>query len=144
MAKLNRLDAAALAALKEVYHKGGHDIEVCKALKLKYKEFTKLYDNDADFAELIDLGRLYARAWWYEQGRINVDNKNFNTTLWAFQMKNLHGWAEKSESLVTDTGEPKDLKEAKAQLEKAFPGIARLLDPDMTYAEELEKTSGTH
>ena len=142
MAKLSRLDKEMLDRLKEVYHSGGQDIEVCKALGISLKEFNYHYEQSEDFAELIDMGRLYAKAWWHEQGRKNIQNTKFNTTLWSFHMKNLYGWADKTESVTMSRDEPETLDEAYQELKKLMPGTLKKLFPGLTEAEILEKTSG--
>jgi hypothetical protein len=147
MAKLTKLEAEHFEKIKEVYHHGGHDIEVCKALGITLRNLDTLYNASDTFADFIDMGRLYSRAWWYEQGRKNIENTKFNTTMYSFQMKNLHGWADKSEQVVTDNSEPKSLDEAASTLKKMFPEILRMIDPEyanLTEAQLLERTSGVN
>lgn len=108
------------------YKEGASDIEVCDVLGISKSTFDQQYANNSTFRELVDLGRLASTAFWYRTGRKNLTNRQFNTTLWAFNMKNRYGWAEKSESTSTTTPvEQKSLDELKSEVLKRLPGILK-------------------
>lgn len=116
-----------------LYQEGASDVEICKLLKLTQPKFDKLYAESEAFAAIIDWGRTLSTAWWYQTLRTNIKNKAFNTVLFNFAMKNLHGWADKVESTsTTDEGKSADKLRSELQalvkkLEDKDPGIVRTL-----------------
>jgi len=50
------------------------------------KECVELYK---DFQETIRQGEAASQSWWEEKGRKNLDNREFNTALYNFNMKNM-------------------------------------------------------
>lgn len=84
--------------VKEEYEQGASDVEVCKVLNITMTEFDNYYASNANFARLIDIGRMMSKAWWYSQGRKALANKEFNSPVWNFNMKNRFGWADKTEN----------------------------------------------
>lgn len=50
------------------------------------EECVELYK---DFQETIGRGELASQSWWEEKGRKNIDNREFNTPLYNFNMKNM-------------------------------------------------------
>ena len=103
---LERLDASPdwRKTLLKLYKIGASDREVMCELKLSRGAWAELYQNplDCDFQELVELGRLWAHAWWETQGRENLLNNKFQTALYTIQMKNRFGWSEKSEQSMTN------------------------------------------
>jgi hypothetical protein len=83
--------------LVRLYEEGADDTEVCKSLKLSYNEFDKRYKSDELFRELVDYGRLAARAWWLELGRRGAKDGKINFSVWYAVMKNRFGWTDRSE-----------------------------------------------
>lgn len=81
----------------EQYAAGASDQEVSKELGIPMSRFKKLYGADEDFRDVVDTGRSHALAWWMKEGRINLQNKQFNYTGWFQNMKNRYGWADKAE-----------------------------------------------
>lgn len=86
-----------------LYMVGASDREVMCQLRLTPGKWETLYnDLNCDFREVVEIGRVYNWAWWEREGRINLDNKNFNASLWTINMKNRFGWSEKSEQSLTN------------------------------------------
>jgi hypothetical protein len=84
--------------LVRLYTEGAADAEVCKAVRMSYEDFEKRCQNDGAFAQLVDYGRLAAKAWWLELGRKAAAGQNkaqFN--FWYAVMKNRYGWSDKME-----------------------------------------------
>lgn len=87
----------------QLYEEGALDVEVCKALKVTYSEFDKRYKNDAIFQQLVDYGRLAAKAWWLELGRKGAAGKHtIHFQAWYAFMKNQYGWSDKVENVNQD------------------------------------------
>jgi hypothetical protein len=121
--------------VKEAYSTGCSDVEVCKILKITQKKFDELYSDpdNTGFKQLVDMGRTMSKAYWYELARKNLWERSFNSTMWAFVMKNRFGWAEKSENL-DKTDIPTDqlsLEELQQRLKKALPAVMKQLSPDL-------------
>lgn len=45
-----------------------------------------------EFLGALQIGRELSRAWWLEQGRLNLHNKKFNNALWNSNMLNRFRW----------------------------------------------------
>lgn len=68
------------------------------------KEFKRRCANDVLFDELVQFGRLAAKAWWMRIARKSVaDGSNGGYNYWWAVMKNQYGWSDKTE--ITD-GKP--------------------------------------
>lgn len=111
--------------LVKEYGDGASDIEVCDALKISKKEFDRSYSQVPIFKELVDIGRLSMEAWWIRFGRKSLTDKNINTTLWMFNMKNRFGWAEKSETTTSAPMEQKTLDELRLEIAAKLPAILK-------------------
>lgn len=52
------------------------------------------------FSDSVKRGRRLSHAWWEQHGRKQVENREFNSTLWYMNMKNRHGWKDRQETEV--------------------------------------------
>ena len=86
-----------------LYDQGASNREVMRELKLTPGAWKCLEEDilDSDFGEIVELGRLYAQAWWEAQGRINLRTKGFQTGLWQANMNNRYGWSNKTDTTTT-------------------------------------------
>lgn len=80
------------------YEEGASDLEVRAALRMTVGVWDSLYNDavDSSFKEVVDFGRMFSKAWWQQQARKNLTNRNFNANLWYMVMKNMFGWSDKS------------------------------------------------
>jgi hypothetical protein len=126
--------------VQELYDEGATDVEVMKELKWTEKKFSEYYSTSEGFKALVDFGRLSAKAWWMQKGRKNLENRSFNTPLYAIYMKNNFGWSEKQET----TGNVKPVEmmsadELKQEWQKNLPLMAKYLKTEgMTDAKVLQ------
>lgn len=112
-------------ALIEEYEQGASDVEIAKLLKITIVRFYDLIQESPAFAEFVERGRTVARAWWESAGRKNLWNKEFNTSLWNFNMKNRYGWADKMDTNDMTDKAPVDRDQAVSQLQQAIKQLAK-------------------
>ncbi len=126
--------------VRELYDEGATDVEVMKELKWTEKQFSEYYTTSEGFKALVDFGRLSAKAWWMQKGRKNLENRSFNTPLYAIYMKNNFGWSEKQET--TGSVKPVEMMSAdelKQEWQKNMPLMAKYLKTEgMTDAKVLQ------
>lgn len=77
-----------------LYSAGCSDYEVMHEMRLHSRLFRQLM-TDPEFAEVIEFGRQASRAWWEKQGRVNLQNKDFNAGLWRINVQARLGWSDK-------------------------------------------------
>lgn len=109
--------------LVDLYECGGSDSEACVVLEITQAKFDALVVENEDFAGIIEMCRTLSNAFWDSQGRKNLKNKEFNTPLWIFNMKNRRGWAEKSEVRDDKLARDMNLDELRAQILKKAPAL---------------------
>lgn len=126
-----------LKTITEGYTAGYSDIEICKDLKITWKQFEKIYDGNDSFAELIDFGRMLSHAWWMSKARTNLNDRTFNTPLFIMKMKNTYGWSDKVEALNT-TNNTESLEDMRAKLEREMPGLLKRLRPELQDSKIVE------
>lgn len=125
--------------IEQLYAEGCSDVEVMAELRISKQKFDLMYATDEDFKELIDAGRLASSAYWHSVGRKNLFNKNLNTNLWMFVMKNRFGWAERQENIGADTPPNVDsVEDLQAKVLAKLPGIVRRLGVELKDAELLD------
>jgi hypothetical protein len=128
--------------LIDMYKQGASDAEVAAEQKITIRAFYKEMENNSAFAELIEFGRTLSQAFWEKQARVNLGNKGFNTSLWAFYMKNKFGWADKSESTNTNEVVTGDLDTLRAQVTKDVARFMKQHMPELTDAQRVLKQIG--
>ena len=111
--------------LVEEYAQGASDVEIAKLLKITLTKFYQLCEENTAFNEFAERGRTLSRAWWEGQARKNLWNKEFNTSLWNFNMKNRYGWADRVDTNDTTNKDPVNLDSAKANLQSMLKQLAK-------------------
>lgn len=66
------------------------ELDICEDTFYEYKKIHK------DFSEAIKKGEWFSRGKWEKEGRLSLRDKEFNSTLWYMNMKNRHGWTDKT------------------------------------------------
>lgn len=135
-----RDDRPLAVRVKEAYEQGASDIEICEIMGLTMSKFKQTYETNESFRAVVDLGRIVSQSWWMKQGRTNLKNRNFNTPLWALNMKNRFGWAEKSEQVNQDVGN-ESVEQMADRLQKMLKTIGPRLFPELTNAQVLTMLS---
>lgn len=126
--------------LLDLYGQGGSDVEAAKLLKITFARFEQLYLENPSFAAMIDNCRTLSQAWWVEQARKNLWNKDFNVTLWNFNMKNRYGWADKSEVREEKSPREMDVGQLRSEVVKKLPGLLKKM-PELSNHMALVETS---
>lgn len=95
----------------ELMKEGASQQEVLAALDISNDTFYRWKSENQEFSETIKRGIQLSQAWWERKGRISLDDRQFNSTLWYMNMKNRFKWADKQEvknegnvTIVMDTG----------------------------------------
>lgn len=123
--------------LIDLYRAGASDAEVAAELSITIKSYYDQITDNPTFGQLVEFGRTLSLAFWEGQARKNIGNKQFNTSLWAFYMKNKFGWADKTEAInLTDTS-ISDLDALRGQLNKEVAKFIKDNTPELTDAQRL-------
>ncbi|MEE9510312.1 MAG: hypothetical protein V3V81_07440 [Candidatus Bathyarchaeia archaeon] len=88
----------------ELAAKGGTDVEFrvhCLG-GICHETWTRLIKEEAKFSETVIKARDLCEAWWVGKPRTNLDNKEFNTTLFAKFMSNKFNWRDKQDVTSDD------------------------------------------
>lgn len=86
-----------------MYAQGASDVEVkCEISEMRGSISNDLWERwmkeEPIFSETIKRGKRLSHAWWERNGRLNLENKEFNYTGWYMNMKNRFGWKDKNET----------------------------------------------
>lgn len=109
----------------EYYKQGYSDAEVAAEMSIPMREFNTMLTDNPTFAKLVDFGRTLSLAWWESQARKNINNKNFNYSVWALTMKNKFGWADKVETSNNNENTNYSLDELRSQIDKKLKKLAK-------------------
>lgn len=135
-------DGDLVDKMLRLYASGYSDIEICKEIKISFKQFVDYCDNPG-FKNIVDYGRDAAQAWWMSQGRVNLTNKEFMTELWKYNMTNRFGWATKSEA-KRDSTESVNIDKLKAELKEKMPELALLLGEPLDQRKLVNESGKKH
>lgn len=78
-----------------MYKVGASDTEVRAELSMTYKLWKRLLMTDPSFEDVVNFGKTLAKAWWMTQGRVNLQNREFNANLYKINMQNRFNWNDK-------------------------------------------------
>lgn len=113
-----------------LYSEGYTDAAVCRGLEMSKEEFDEKCKKEDDFKRWISFGRTLCQAWWEDKYRDSANGAKLNAPMVNFAMKNLFGWAEKSETTSTDLLQIEGLSrdEAMQKLRDLGPKVVDLLE----------------
>ena len=106
-------------------------------MRVTIKEYYEQLANNKVFSQLVDFGRTLSQAFWEKQARRNLNNRQFNTSLWAFYMKNKYGWADKTESVNSNENINTDLDSLRGQVTKEVARFIKANTPELTDAQRM-------
>lgn len=135
-------DSSWVQKARKGYEEGASDVEICRLIGITKQTFDNYYSTNPSFKKFVEMGRTLSAAWWHSQGRLNLDNRAFNTSLWTFNMKNRFGWAEKSENSTAIPLDDLSEDQVRAQYQRLKAKFER--HTGKTEAQLLESTSGPH
>ena len=122
--------------LIENYSNGYSDAEVAAAMKITLRAFHQQLADNVTFQTLVEYGRTLSTAFWESQARKNLGNKQFNSPLYAFYMKNKFGWADKVETTNTSENTNIDLDTLRAEVLRKVAQLTKA-HPELADAEKL-------
>ncbi len=125
--------------LIEYYRNGYSDAEVAAAMNISMRQFNTMLADNPTFSKLVEFGRTLALAWWEGQARKNLGNKQFNTPLWVFTMKNKYGWADKVETTNTSENVNYDLDTLRSEIDRKVKRLLKTNSADIVAAHEVMK-----
>lgn len=120
-----------------LYREGAGDAEVAAELNVTIKEYYKQLNENSAFSQLVDFGRTLSQAWWEKQARMHVKNKQFNSPLYSFYMKNKYGWADKTENINVNDNGSQDLDALTSDLMKEVAKFMKDRTPELTDAQRV-------
>lgn len=121
----------------DMYSEGRSDAEVAAELRITIKDYYKQIGENATFAQLVEFGRTLSQAFWESQYRKNLGNKNFNTALLNFYMKNKYGWADKTETTNSNENVNTDLDSLRTQVNAQVAKFIKQNTPELTDAQRM-------
>ena len=91
---------------KDLAAQGASDVELRGILNNMSSDlFYRLMDEEPEFSGTIKQCKALCEIWWQKKGRLNLENRDFSSTLWYMNMKNRFGWADKQEVDHTTKGD---------------------------------------
>lgn len=129
--------------LIDMYKDGCSDAEVAAQLKVTIAEFRRQIAENSAFAKLVEFGRTLSLAFWERQARININNKQFNTPLYNFYMKNRHGWADKIDTTSQSEVTTLDLDSLREKMTREVAKFVERNTPELTDAQRVLSGQGS-
>lgn len=97
-----KYDPSMCDDLIALFKEGASKAEIAAKLGICRDTFAEWEKSNPQFSEAVKKGVQLSEAWWQEQGRIALREKDFNSTLWYMNMKNRFGWRDKQEHTGPD------------------------------------------
>lgn len=98
-----KYDPAMCEKVVELMSVGASKIEVSAEIGITSETLYDYCEKHPEFSDAVKRGEQLSAAWWERHGRQNLDNKEFNATLWYMNMKNRFKWSDRTESKQTVT-----------------------------------------
>lgn len=95
----SKYNPAMCERVVELMAQGYAKVEVAVDLGIS-RETLNAWSNDPEkpeFSDAVTKGEEASEAWWLGQGRSALREREFNHGLWYMNMKNRHGWRDRTE-----------------------------------------------
>jgi|AntAceMinimDraft_6_1070360.scaffolds.fasta_scaffold26428_2 hypothetical protein len=115
-----------------LYGQGRKDLAICKELGMTKRQFEMAINSSSGFKDMVEFGRELSQNFWEEQSRLNLENKEFNTTLYKMHMQQFHGWSDKAETKGSQTLSASDIDKLKHQVVDRLPELMKLVEGSAT------------
>jgi|SRR5690606_1170888 len=109
--ELNDLPEGWKDIVMELSSEGASIIELSVELGISRDTFYALSEREPEFSDTIKKCKDLSEAWWTKQGRVNLQNKDFNFTGWYMNMKNRFNWKDKQDVDMNAKVESVNLKD---------------------------------
>lgn len=123
--------------LVDNYRQGYSDAEVAAAMNITIKQFYAQIAENPSFARLVEFGRTLSTAFWEGLARKNVDNRQFNTSLYSFYMKNKFSWADKVETNNVTENTNINLDELRNEINRKLKRLTDQNTPELADAQRV-------
>jgi DNA-binding transcriptional regulator YiaG len=77
---------------------GMSDVEIAAEFEVSVGTIRKWSETYLEFNTAYEVGQALHEAWWLQEGKNNLDNRGYNTTLFKFLTGNKLGYSDKMES----------------------------------------------
>lgn len=110
--------------VEELMKNGGSIIEACQIMGISKATFYRWIHDPSKTAFRRKMDELVeaSEAWWLLQGRQNLGNRSFNTSLYSINMQNRFKWNSAQSEQVRTVKETKTVKQSinvEGMIEKA-------------------------
>ena len=78
--------------LIEMMAEGKDKTTIGAEMGITYSNLVLWEKKYPEFGEAMRIGKQLSARWWLEVGRINLNNRGFNSTLWVMNMNNRLKW----------------------------------------------------
>lgn len=79
----------------DLSNEGASITEIVSYLEISKNTLVVMTERNDQFLTTIKKCKQLCETWWEKKGRKNMENKDFNSTLWYMNMRNRFGWADK-------------------------------------------------
>lgn len=93
----SKYDPSMCETVMEIMAVGATKEEAAAHLGIAKDTFYQWIKKHEEFSKAVAIAEELSYVWWLKQGRSNLCNKEFNSTLWYMIMKNLHKWSDRQE-----------------------------------------------
>lgn len=105
MARPTKYDPNNNQSVIDLMSEGASIVEVAAMLEVNRSTIYEWAEKHSEFSDTIKKGFELCQAWWERNGRMNLENKDFNYTGWYMNMKNRfrEDWQEVNKNVNQNT-----------------------------------------
>lgn len=117
--------------LWECFAQGMTKNEVCLTVGLNPMTMHRWEQKYPSFCYAIKVGEALSQGWWDRKGRENIDNPDFNNTLYMMCRVNMHKWQRSAADGATTINNDNRTQIGNAQFNTAVSSLKGLSDADL-------------